>query len=88
MKIIKKKILNKILNYLKKNNPMISSTKDIPLNKYLFKLGYLDSMGIYNLVMYLEKNFKIKIEGEEIILEKFGTIKNIVGLVYGKIKKK
>ena len=83
-----KKIEEHNVNYYIKNNPLISNVKKIPLDKSLVELGYFDSIGIYNLVIYLENLFKIKIEGEEITIEKFGSINKMVNLIYKKSKKK
>lgn len=38
----KNKILTELLNYLNQSSPLIKNTKDLPLNKSLLELGYLD----------------------------------------------
>ena len=50
------KIRNDLINYLKIGNPLISELKAIPLDKSLLELGYIDSFGVIEIVMYLEKN--------------------------------
>lgn len=47
----------------------------------LFVNGALDSMGIVNLMAYLEEHLGIMIDPDDINEENFSTIKNIVALV-------
>lgn len=81
----KNKILTELLNYLNQSSPLIKNTKDLPLNKSLLELGYLDSFGIIDLVSYIEKKYKINIENEELTKEKFGSINKMVKLISQKI---
>ena len=79
------KILTELLNYLNQSSPLIKNTKDLPLNKSLLELGYLDSFGVIDLVSYIEKKYKINIENEELTKEKFGSINKMVKLISQKI---
>ncbi len=79
------KILTELLNYLNQSSPLIKNTKDLPLNKSLLELGYLDSFGVIDLVSYIEKKYKINIENEELTKEKFGSINKMVKLILQKI---
>lgn len=81
----KNKILTELLNYLNQSSPLIKNTKDLPLNKSLLELGYLDSFGVIDLVSYIEKKYKINIENEELTKEKFGSINKMVKLISQKI---
>jgi len=80
----KKKILDDLLQYLKLGNPLIARLKNIPLDKSLVELGYLDSFGVVELVVFLEKSHKMKIDDDEITREKFGSINKMVKLVHEK----
>ena len=62
MSISIKQIEDDLLSYLKKGNPIVAKIKDIPKDKSLVELGYIDSFGIIDLVTYFEKKWKIKIE--------------------------
>ena len=86
MKIEKKNILEDLLIYLKKGNPILSKMKKIPLNQSLVELGYLDSFGVIEVITYFEKKYKISIKDNEITKEKFGSINKMVSLVFEKIK--
>ena len=61
--------------------------KEVPLNKSLVELGYIDSFGVIDLVTYLENKWKVKIENAEITKEKFGSISKMINLVYSKLSK-
>lgn len=86
MKIEKKNILEDLLIYLKKGNPILLKMKKIPLNQSLVELGYLDSFGVIEVITYFEKKYKISINDNEITKEKFGSINKMVSLVFEKIK--
>jgi acyl carrier protein len=71
--MIEKKIL-KILNNIRPEFNFKSS------NDY-FKSGLLDSLDIVILTENLEKEFKIKISGEEIIPKNFSNLKKIINFI-------
>ena len=48
------------------------------------ELGILDSTGIMELVTFIEREFKIKVEDQEIIPENLDSINSIVNLVVRK----
>ena len=78
-------IIDTIIDYLKKGNPIYNDIKEIPLDKSLVELGYMDSFGVIDIVTFLEGNYSIKIEDEEITKEKFGSINKMAKLVEEKI---
>ncbi len=80
------KIRNDLINYLKIGNPLIAELKDIPLDKSLLELGYIDSFGVIEIVMYLEKKYKIKIKNDELTKAKFGSLNKMSKLVFNKLK--
>ena len=47
--------------------------------------GIIDSTGILELVSFLEEEFGIAVEDEELIPEYLDSIKNVVGYLEGKI---
>ncbi len=85
MKKNKEKILEELLVYLNQSSPIIKNTKNLPLNKSLLELGYLDSFGVIDLVSFIEKKYKIKIENDELSKEKFGSMNKMVNLISEKI---
>lgn len=50
----------------------------------LITQGVIDSMGIFRLITFLEKEFNITIEPTEIEFENFATIEAIATLIAGK----
>lgn len=50
--------------------------------------GIVDSTGILEVVSFLEENFNITIEDEEVVPENLDTIKNIDKFLYKKLKVK
>ena len=59
-------ITNSIIEYLCAGNPLISKLEKIPMNESLVELGYMDSFGVIDIVLFLEGNYKIQILDEEI----------------------
>lgn len=80
----KKKIIDEIVKFVKLSNPSIQKKK-IPLNQSLLKLSILDSYGIIELVMFIEKKYKVSIGDEELTTEKFGSIEKMTNLIIEKI---
>ena len=56
----------------------------VPDDLLLIERGVLDSLGILHLVGYLEGEFGIEIQDEELIADNFGTIRDIARLVRAK----
>lgn len=76
------KIQDKIFKYLKKNFPFFKKKKNIKI------LDYVDSVGIYDLIHFLEKSFEIKIGSNEINEKNFATNETLEKFIEKKIKKK
>ena len=74
-----------LIKYLKSGNPLMAKLDEVPKNDSLVELGYIDSFGIIDLVTYFEKQWKIKIENEEITVEHFGSINKMIKLINQKI---
>ena len=81
-----KSIKSEIIKYLRLGNPMLKK-KIIPMNKSLLEIGYLDSYGVIELVTFVEKNFKVQINDNELTKEKFGSINKMVNLIEIKLNK-
>lgn len=59
------------------NNFLFGSEEELSNNVNLFEKGIIDSTGIIELISFLEENFKISIEDEELIMDNFSTLNNI-----------
>jgi acyl carrier protein len=86
MKKSKENIKKNIIKFLQKGNPQFNQAKNIPLNKSLVELGYMDSFGVIDIITYIEKKWKIKINDDEITKELFGSINKMTELVFSKLK--
>ena len=75
-----------LIKYLCDGNPQLNS-KDLPTDKSLVEMGYLDSFGIVDTIVYLENKYKIKIQDEEINKENIGSIDKMVDLILNKLNK-
>ena len=60
-----------------------SNPEKINDDTQLFDEGIFDSMGLLNLIAFLEENFDIQVEDSELDASNFGSIKAI-GLFLGK----
>jgi acyl carrier protein len=47
----------------------------------LLEASVLDSMGIFQLVSYIESEFGVEVRDEDLVPERFNTINDIVALV-------
>jgi len=88
MSITNKDIKKDLISYLKKGNPVLNKMKELPTEKSLVELGYMDSFGVIDVVTYLENKWSVKIEDSEITKEKFGSITKMTDLIFSKIKNK
>ena len=78
-------IIEIIIKYIKESSASIQDNQDIPINSQLVEQGIIDSIGIFNLILFLEEKFNISIDGEEINFDEFGTIKKISNLILNKL---
>ena len=79
------KIVDTIIDYLKKSNPRFNELQVIPLDQSLVELGYMDSFGVIDMVTFLEGYYSITIKDDEITKEKFGSINKMAKLVEEKV---
>lgn len=75
---IKLKIKDFLAKFYRKGN--------IEDNDNIFELGFTNSLFAMQLVMFLEKEFFIKLENEDINMDNFKTINSIYLLVESKTK--
>ena len=64
----------RIRSYVFENFVMTGSPEDIPLEESLVDLEILDSFAIVEVATWVEKEFKVTIEDNEIVRENFGSI--------------
>ncbi|WP_438431725.1 acyl carrier protein [Gorillibacterium sp. sgz500922] len=52
----------------------------------IFALGFVNSLFAMQLVMFLEKEFSVRIENQDMDMNHFRTINSIADLVHGKLQ--
>ncbi|MEH2088577.1 acyl carrier protein [Nostoc sp.] len=67
----------KIKNFLSK----FFGNHDLQPDEDIFALGFVNSMFAMQLVLFVEQEFQITIENEDLELENFRTINSIVNLI-------
>lgn len=78
-------ITTELIDYLKSGNPLLADLQLFPIDSSLVELGYLDSFGIVDVIVFIEGRYKITIEDSEITKEKFGSIRKMATLIYSKL---
>lgn len=54
-------------------------------NDNIFALGFVDSLFALKLVTYIEKEYAIKVENEDLSLTNFNSVDNIVDFIQAKL---
>jgi acyl carrier protein len=70
-----------IIAFIQENFIAGRSTAELGMDDSLLDSGIIDSTGILELVLFIEENFSIKIEDEEIIPENLDTISNMLSFI-------
>jgi acyl carrier protein len=79
----KKKIMTYIMDYFVKDSNF--ALKD---DTSLLDEGLIDSTGVMELVAFLETNFDVKVEDEEIVPDNFDSINKLLNFVQQKLNGK
>jgi acyl carrier protein len=75
---------SKIRNYILENYLFTDDQSALDNNDSFLDKGILDSTGILEVIYFLEDDFGIKIEDEEMIPENLDSINNIVAFLKSK----
>lgn len=70
-----------IVNELNWDGPPALLTEDYAL----IDEGAIDSLGIFQMVSFIESQFGVPVDDEELVLENFGTLRSISALVTAKL---
>lgn len=73
-------VRNFIVDEAQWDGPREQLSDDYPL----LEKGLIDSLGVFHLVTFLEGEFGVEVQDEELVPENFGTIANIARLVASK----
>jgi len=74
-----------IVSYILENHISKYNDDTLPLDQSLFELDVLDSMGIIELIAFMEIKWSIVIEDSEITSENLGSINKMVDLINKKL---
>ena len=84
-KLLPQSIQETIVSYILENHISKYTAETLPLDQSLFELDILDSMGIVELIAFIETTWSIVIEDTEITTEELGSISKIVTLINKKV---
>lgn len=77
----KQNTTSKIKTFLAQQFPM---TKNVSNDEPLLKNGLIDSLGILDLVTFVENEFGIAVSDEDLLPENFGSIHSLTNFVHNK----
>lgn len=74
----------RIRDFLKESLLSASAGCDLSDEAELIDSGIVDSMGLFQVVAFLEHEFSIRVEDEDLMIDNFATIAEIASLVRSK----
>lgn len=75
----------KIRKFIQANLLVLEEDTELSDVDNIFQLGYVNSLFAMKLLNYVEKEFNIKIENEEMEIRNFSSVNNISNLVSKKL---
>ena len=81
--IAQSEVKDKIREYIVKST--LANVESISDDTLIFDSGLLDSMGLLFLIEFLKEEFDITTNDDELIVENFESINNIVGFIESKL---
>ncbi len=78
-------IREKIRDLIQKNLVMENEVEELKDSDNIFEMGYVNSLFAMKLVTFVEDEFDIVIENDELNIENFSTINKIVIFIEGKL---
>ena len=81
--IAQSEVKDKIREYIVKST--LANVENISDDTLIFDSGLLDSMGLLFLIEFLKEEFDITTNDDELIVENFESINNIVGFIESKL---
>ncbi len=83
-KLTDEKIKLKIIKFIKNNFPLNEELND---DDSFFDSGIIDSIGVLELVAFIEKKFNVKIDDEELIPDNLDSVNKILNFIKDKLSK-
>lgn len=72
--------LSSIKNFIR-TELIYDEEKDFDENTNLIERGIVDSMSLVRLISFLEENYKIQVQDEDIVPENFSSLNKISGFI-------
>lgn len=76
----------KVRKFIEDNLIVLEDEADFLDSDNIFELGYVNSLFAMKLLNYVETEFGVAIENEEMDIENFSSVNNIVQLIEKKLK--
>jgi acyl carrier protein len=86
METINEAVEKKIASYIAENILFSKKGYPYPSDASFLENGIIDSMNVLELVMFVEENFKIKVDDSEIVPENFDSVGKLAAYVDSKQK--
>jgi len=74
-----------VRQFLADNFILTTSADELPGDESLTRSGVLDSMGVLELIMFIEEQFGVKVPDEDTLPANLDTVDSIVGYVQGRL---
>ena len=81
MEMVKETIENKIAGYIAENILFSRKGYPYPHDASFLENGIIDSMNVLELVMFVEENFKVKVDDSEIVPDNFDSVSKLAGYI-------
>lgn len=75
-----------VKKFIEENFLYKKGTKTLSGEDSLLDAGLIDSMGIFQLITFIETQFHVEVQDEDIVPENFETLNSIVALIDSKRK--
>ena len=79
----RKQVLEKILEFFRQKGIEVENTADVEKVRYLEE-GWLDSFDLFDFLTYLEQEFNIEFQPEELQKDEFRTIGGVINFIVKK----
>ena len=82
--ISREEITNNILKFIHDSFPRARQKNALP-NDHLLEQRFIDSMGLLDIIVFVEDTYKISIDNEDVSNSNFATVQNIAEYVQKKL---
>lgn len=74
-----------IRRFIHQNLSISEENKNFSDDDNYFQLGFVNSLFAMKLVNFVEQKFEIEVENDDLDLENFSTINNLIALIHKKV---